>query len=97
MRFLALSGVSVLALAGCETGSALDDMMTERAAPERVETFVEIVSASDCALTEAEAEVILPANGFDKPEVELIVTELGLTGRARVENETLVLSDGECI
>jgi hypothetical protein len=89
-RFSALTLAAVVAL------GALPAVAMDQADPERRALFVSLVEENGCRMGEELAANVMPENGFEKPEIELIVTELMLEGKAQVGGPELILTTAGC-
>ncbi|MCF6303831.1 MAG: hypothetical protein L3J33_00465 [Rhodobacteraceae bacterium] len=64
--------------------------------PMQVSAFLDLIADNGCSMTEAEAEIIFPANGFDKSLTREIATALIDQGVVAFESEILRIIDGSC-
>lgn len=84
--------VAVLALMAA--GPALAQEFTE----DQRAIFIDAIAANDCSMTEAEAEVLLPAVGIDRDLSGAIATHLLDRGEATLseDNQTFTLAPELC-
>ncbi len=68
----------------------------QNADPVQVSAFLDLIADNGCSMTEAEAEIIFPANGFDKSLTREIAIALIDQGVVAFESETLRIIDGSC-
>ncbi len=83
-----ITGMAVAMVAGSGFAQALD--------PARMELFRTILQGNDCALTEAEANIIFPQFDFSKSETREIVGVMIASGEVQLDGSTLNLTDGSC-
>ena len=83
-----VTGATITMLASSGFAQAVD--------PARVELFRTILEGNDCALTEAEANIIFPQFDFSQDETREIVGVMIVAGEVRLAGSTLNLTDGSC-